>query len=95
MTEIEDHSREWHLDKRVPITLIVAILIQSAAAIWWVSTYSTKTDQRLKHVEEQLRMVSGSQSRIARLEQSADSQSAALIRIEAKLDRVIEREKQP
>jgi len=32
----EDDTR-WHLDKRVPIALVVLIIAQTAGAIWWAS----------------------------------------------------------
>ena len=32
----EDNTR-WHLDKRVPIALVVLIIAQTAGAIWWAS----------------------------------------------------------
>ena len=37
----------WHLDKRVPITLVVVIGIQTAAAIWWAASM----DARVTNVE--------------------------------------------
>lgn len=27
----------WHLDKRVPIALIVTLVLQTAGAVWWIS----------------------------------------------------------
>ena len=32
-----DIMRHWHLDKRVPIAMIVAIAMQSFGAVWWAS----------------------------------------------------------
>ena len=32
----EDKTR-WHLDKRVPIALVILILAQTGSAIWWAS----------------------------------------------------------
>jgi len=32
----EDETR-WHLDRRVPIALVVLIIAQTAGAIWWAS----------------------------------------------------------
>ena len=32
----------WHLDKRVPITLVVVILIQTSAAIWWAASINAR-----------------------------------------------------
>lgn len=31
-------TSSWHLDKRVPIALILTILVQSGTAIWWAAT---------------------------------------------------------
>ena len=44
---MEDRE-QWHLDKRVPIALIFAILIQSVAAVWWAASIS----ERVQHIEE-------------------------------------------
>ena len=35
----EYRAREqWHLDKRVPLSLIFAILLQTAGMVWWGAT---------------------------------------------------------
>lgn len=36
---------QWHLDKRVPIALIFAIMVQSASAIWWAAGISERMAQ--------------------------------------------------
>lgn len=35
---------QWHLDKRVPITLIFAIFIQTASAFWWASQMESRVE---------------------------------------------------
>lgn len=35
---------DWHLDKRIPIAIIAAILMQSSAAIWWASAVSARME---------------------------------------------------
>jgi hypothetical protein len=35
MKKPEHSDRKWHLDKKVPIALILAIGMQTAGAIWW------------------------------------------------------------
>lgn len=40
----------WHLDKRLPIALIVTLFVQSAAIIWWAATTSARLDQVETHV---------------------------------------------
>ena len=32
----------WHLDKRVPITLVLVIMIQTSAAIWWAASINAR-----------------------------------------------------
>ena len=32
----------WHLDKRVPVTLVVVILLQTGAAIWWAASINAR-----------------------------------------------------
>jgi len=38
-------DRQWHLDKRVPIALIFAIMMQTAAAVWWAAGISERMNQ--------------------------------------------------
>lgn len=42
----------WHLDKRVPIALIVTIVAQTVAVVWWASG----VDHRVAAVESSLLM---------------------------------------
>lgn len=35
----------WHLDKKVPITLIIAIVAQTGAAFWWASGVESRLHQ--------------------------------------------------
>lgn len=56
-------ENQWHLSKSVPITLILAIFIQTAGAIWWASAISAKVgsleetvvSQNLGFAQENLR----------------------------------------
>lgn len=34
----------WHLDKRVPISLIVAIVLQTISIVWWAAKSESKLD---------------------------------------------------
>ena len=40
-----ERAEQWHLDKRVPIALIFAIMVQSASAIWWAAGISERMSQ--------------------------------------------------
>jgi hypothetical protein len=61
-------DKHWHLDKRVPVALIVAIAVQTATAIWWASS----TTIRLSEVEAKQKAIENQDSRIVRLETKMD-----------------------
>ena len=77
----------WHLDRRVPIALIVAILFQTAGALVWAGAAS----QRMNHLERQVAEDRDLSERTVRLEEQATHMRASLDRIEGKLDQMIRR----
>jgi hypothetical protein len=42
---MQQQTENWHLDKRVPIALILTIAMQTSAAIWWASSVSERIGQ--------------------------------------------------
>ena len=87
MTEYQSHrasdfeKQPWHLDKSVPIGLIAAILLQTAAAIWWSATISARVDQ----LEAVALDNKSTGPRLAVLESQLADIKAALLRIEARI----------
>lgn len=61
----------WHLDLRVPIALIGAILLQTGTFAWYASSMWT----RLAEVERQI--------------QTSAPQSGQIIRLEVKMDAIV------
>jgi len=51
MTDTEKTEREWHLDKRVPVALILALALQGAGGIWWAASTSERLDQVERRLE--------------------------------------------
>lgn len=54
--EDEREADRWHLDKRVPIALILTIIFQTATGVWWASQISGRVDvaeRDLRRVEVQ------------------------------------------
>lgn len=68
------HDRDWHLDKKVPIALILAILCQCGTFIWWTAGIN----ERVKALE-----VSNSTATVA-----APVQADRLTRVESKMESV-------
>ena len=78
MTEV-DADKKWHLDKRVPIALIVMLSLQGGAGIWWASNQS----ERMTQVERRL---DGFSERSENLREQVGQQGTALAVVAARLD---------
>ncbi len=73
----------WHLDKRVPVAIIIALLMQTAGALVWAGAAS----ERLSTLEGRTQSLTKMNVRTARLEEQVIYMRATLDRIENKLDR--------
>ena len=83
---------QWHLDRRVPVALIAAIMMQTIGIVWWAATLSARVDV----LEERIRAARTNETRIVRLEanqtavyQRLDRIEVLTRRIEVKLDRLL------
>ncbi len=73
----------WHLDKRVPIALLLGLLAQAAVAVWWASG----KDALDNYQNEQIAEVKASQSKIADVMAQLLERTA---RLEENSDRTVE-----
>lgn len=81
----------WHLDKGIPISIVFMLVAQAAAAIWWVGGLSKQTEENTKRIEHiQAQRVA---ERVTTLEYQRIDDRGSLVRIENKLDRLIEKER--
>ena len=46
-----DAPSQWNLDKRVPLALILALMLQTSGAVWWASAQSTRTENTERRVQ--------------------------------------------
>ncbi len=78
MTDKDPGADQWHLDKRIPIALVVAIIVQTASIMFWVGSIDTRvamlegaqaanTDvrERVIRIEEQLKHIREGIDRLA------------------------------
>lgn len=93
----QGHKDQWHLDKRVPIALIFAILAQTIAGVWWAATLQGTVNElsRRQLIMETQANGDGVEAkafseRLARMEERAAAQSEALRRIEAQISVIVE-----
>lgn len=89
-----DQARQegWHLDKKVPISLILALCAQFGGGVW----YAGRIDARIEKLENDRpaqRDRDDRQDAAAVL--SAQALQGRLDRIDSKLDRLIERRPAP
>lgn len=59
----------WHLDKKVPIAIIFALVGQTLFFTYWGSTWKSETDSRLLSLEKYQDATAGQERRITILEQ--------------------------
>lgn len=86
-TDARASDNAWHLDKRVPIALILALLLQTASGVWW----GARIDARVAALEATDLSRASSNERLARVEENLKAQSETLVRIDRRLERMEER----
>ena len=68
-------ANEWHLNKSVPISFILAILAQTLALIWFVATLRNDVDNNRTEIVRH-------ETRIETLEGLVQNQAVSLARID-------------
>lgn len=92
-TKPTDAADGWHLDKKVPITLIFALLVQGATTLWFIAKLDaritmlelTRLDSRAQQRERDDRQDAANADAFAQVRQQ-------LLNMDGKLDRLIERQ---
>lgn len=89
-------SQGWHLDRRIPITLLAAILLQAMAFAWAASAAFSQIGDNSRRIEalEVSRAADRAvqaqiSERLARIEQRQDEVSRGIGEVKALLDRLI------
>jgi hypothetical protein len=93
MFSTDSATRErWHLDKRVPIALMLGLFMQGAGAIWWAAQFEARFESSVRRIErlESQRISDDAQThllaqRLARIEALSETQTRLLERIEGRL----------
>ncbi|YBV97519.1 hypothetical protein M1D80_11760 [Phyllobacteriaceae bacterium JZ32] len=78
MSEKDPAGASWHLDKRIPVSLIFTMLVQTGVAVWWARGISSAQEQS---VIDRARL----EARVDRIEADRDDMRARVIRIEEKI----------
>ena len=68
-------SAEWHLSKSIPLTFVLAIIGQTIALVWFVSSLNSE-------IQTNAREIVRHETRIIALEQMVQAQSVTMARID-------------
>ena len=71
-------TESWHLSKSVPVTLIVAIVLQTISLVWYVSSLDSAVKNNARDLVRQ-------ETRINTLEKTVQSQAVSLGRIDGNI----------
>lgn len=77
MSEQDDGSH-WRVDRHIPISLILTILVQTGAFVWW----GASTDQKVSVLKERLDAIAPNSDRLTRVEVKVDGVQQSINRIE-------------
>jgi hypothetical protein len=86
-----DLQKEWHLDRKVTLSLILAIMINAGSSVWWAASLNAQVLNQRKEIDthtaqiNQIIMVQGGVGeRLAKIEAGINYQTKVLDRMEDK-----------
>lgn len=81
-------NEQWHLDKRVPVTMILAILIQGIGFVWFISSLSSNFDNLSIRVQQNSTEIRRTVQRQQQQAQDGAAMKQELLGISRSLDRL-------
>lgn len=74
-----DSDASWHLDKKVPIALILAIILQTGGMVWWAASAA----ERLNALERRADAAAPYAERLARVETKIETVQDGILEIKS------------
>lgn len=84
----------WTIERKIPAALIIAILVQSASAIWWAAGVNgslTNQDERQSRIEQTVKEQGAEIKRLPTLETEVRALQRSVEKLDKTIDRAIER----
>ena len=72
------NTESWHLSKSVPVSLILALVVQGAAILWSASA-------AFQNIEDNARQIIKTETRLGQVEKTVQDQAVMLARIDENL----------
>jgi hypothetical protein len=84
----------WHLDRRVPLALILTILLQTGAAVWFAASLQARVDVLERDIEREHVLNARQETAIRSIENGAarlDAKLDGILALLTRMDRTLER----
>lgn len=88
-----DDDQHWHIDRRVPVVLVLTLLVQFGGAVWWARGAEERIaalERRVSEVSQDSRSASSSFSdlkdRVTRIEVVLNTVADTTIKIDRRLE---------
>jgi hypothetical protein len=98
----EESETKWHVDRRVPLATLIALIIQTSGMVWWASSLSSTVDRNSKDIED-FRVhgtplirseISGLKERTSNFDRRLDRIEVGIDRLDRKMDAALEQGRQ-
>ncbi len=81
-------QQHWHLDKKVPISLIGTIFVQTLVFVWWAASYTASNDARNSRQDDDIREIKVSNASVSDMKSDVAVIKSNMVDIKAKLDKL-------
>ena len=81
---------QWHLDKKVPITLVFTIAVQTIAFVWFLGDIRNDVDNNIIQIEDIDTRIDAHDIDLRTLRQIDSKQEVVLARLSVQLDNLTE-----
>ncbi|MDP3078694.1 hypothetical protein [Bradyrhizobium sp.] len=81
------HPEAWHLDKKVPISLLAGMAFQVVGFVWWASTYTATNDAMNARQNDDIRDLKISAASLTDMKADLAVVKSNVADIKAKLDK--------
>jgi Tfp pilus assembly protein PilO len=78
---IDRSDANWHVDRKVPVAVIIMLALQTGGFIWW----GAKADERLSTLERKVEFAAPQADRLTRVEVNIEAIKDSLSEIKSRL----------